>query len=222
MEGVREANIVKWKIFSHIYMDYRGYICSSVCQCVCVNKIIFDRMKGSCWNFHDHSNSVQVIFEQWSQISQPPGYGPGPKWHVSIKSISSLSICTTQKPCTTGLRTVAKKVAKFWFLGQSLKYWGLNGTSEHNLSCPPPRPPRGRLLALLKNINLSWKGLIGTNTPSYLARSKITSLKNIDSTGCGNSAPYVYIAINNTGPCWPRAQCYKTFYVSNLRIFIIS
>jgi len=44
---------------------------------------------------------------------------------------------------------------------------------KHNLGVPV----LGRLLALLTNIRLGWKGLPGTSSLAYWGHSKITGLK---------------------------------------------
>ncbi len=75
-----KANIVKWKVSK-----------KGICLCVCLSWLkSFDGMKGSWWNFQDHSNSVQVILEQGRQISLHQGYGPVPKpacfWKICLLS----------------------------------------------------------------------------------------------------------------------------------------
>jgi hypothetical protein len=80
--------------------------------------ITFGGMKGSCWNFHDLTNSVKVISGLSYQISQLPGYGLGQKQPVSWKSLFPLSFCHTVMRHTfletTGLRQ--KRVWNFDFL----------------------------------------------------------------------------------------------------------
>ncbi len=98
---------LRWKVLKRalknlsvcIWMGGSVSVCVCVCLYVCLSArktwITFDGMKGSWWNFQDHSNPIQVIFGQVSQISQPPGHSHGPRQPVSINSISSLSFCPT-------------------------------------------------------------------------------------------------------------------------------
>ncbi len=60
----------------------------------------------------------------------------------------------------------------------------------------------GSAPCLTQNIRLGWKILPGKNTRAYYKNSKITNVKGF---------------ITDT---W--AQCYKTFYILNLRIIVIS
>jgi hypothetical protein len=46
-------------------------------------------------------------------------------------------------------------------------------------------PLYGRLLALLANIRLSWKGLAGTNAQAYYEKSQLTAVKSFITLATG-------------------------------------
>jgi hypothetical protein len=78
LNRVCKVNIVKWryKNFAHMYMNGKvhGSVCLSMCQSMFDRKLNNFRLNGSCWNFQNQSNSLQVIF-MGSEITCPPVYG---------------------------------------------------------------------------------------------------------------------------------------------------
>ncbi len=108
MNWESKGNIMKWKVSKRAQkicpskLDGGGgaCVCLSACLCVCLFRlkswIIFYGVKGSCWDFQDQSNHVQVIFGQGSQISQPQGYIPFSHqiWKIINWNTISISIVT--------------------------------------------------------------------------------------------------------------------------------